>query len=171
MRTAKEIQDILIEKWLHKRTIDGVEIIEPEEVAKKYNISVWEVDLSEISEDISGYIHYDTESKSFKIRVSSKDHYNRKRFTLAHELGHFFLHLEILKSQWTYVDTKQSMMFRGSEYSPYEQEANMFAAEYLMPEEKVRELFKKYGVIEILAGFFKVSNLAMAFRIDNLNLR
>ena len=164
MKTTKEIQDILIEKWLHIKNGDDIEVIDPEVIAKANDISVIEMDLSSFPWNVSGFVHF--ENQKFQIAVASKDSENRKRFTLAHELWHFFLHPDILMAEGTYVET--NIMFRGGDYSEQEFEANIFAAEYLMPEQQVKELYQKYGVIEILAWFFKVSNLAMAYRIDNL---
>lgn len=166
MKTRVEIQDILIEKWLHVLVNNEVEVTDPFDVAKKENILVNEVDLSSISENLAWFIHYHPDRDSYTIWISSKDHPNRKRFTLAHELWHYFLHPDILKAEGTYIEN--NILFRWWDYSEQEQEANMFAAEYLMPEKQVRQLYEKYGVIEILAWFFSVSNLAMAYRIDNL---
>ncbi len=166
MSKKTDIQKLLIEKGLHNMIGDALEIVEPEIIAKNLNISLKEADLSSLWDNVSGFIKY--ENDTFTIVLSVSDHYNRKRFTLAHEIGHYFLHQAILKKEWVYIDTRESMMFRWGVYSQEEQEANMFAAEYLMPEDRVKELYQKYWVTEILAWFFHVSNLAMAFRIDNL---
>lgn len=166
MRTKKEIQTLLKEKGLHTLINDSIVVIEPTEIANKYNIEVIEMDISSISDNISGFIRYFPETEKYIIVLSSKDHPNRKRFTLAHELGHYFLHPDLLKKEGIYIE--RNIMFRWWDHSVYEYEANMFAAEYLMPEDQVKEQYKKYGVIEILAWFFNVSNLAMAYRIDNL---
>jgi dTDP-4-amino-4,6-dideoxygalactose transaminase len=85
-----------------------------------------------------------TVTDDFSIFIEESHHFNRKRFTLAHELGHYFLHNEIIKSDGIYIDNKESLMFRGLVYSEEEHEANMFAAEYLMPENEVRKLYNKY---------------------------
>lgn len=167
MKTKEEIQKILLEKWLHVKDDTWlINVIEPLEIASKNQIVVKEIDLSPFSDQISGFIKYDKENNSFIVGISEKEHEYRKRFTLAHELGHYFLHIELLKSEEMYIE--QNILFRSWIHSDQEQEANMFAAEYLMPESKVRELYERYWVIEILAWYFNVSNLAMAYRIDNL---
>jgi len=52
-----------------------------------------------------------------------------------------------------------------------EQEANSFAAAFLMPEKLVREVFKeKNGNLEALAKSFKVSLATMKWRLVNLGL-
>lgn len=54
-----------------------------------------------------------------------------RRFTLAHEIGHFCLHLST--SRKTFIDTKASMSRSASFWDLVESEANNFAAELLMP--------------------------------------
>jgi Zn-dependent peptidase ImmA (M78 family) len=62
-------------------------------------------------------------------------------------------------------------MLRNGMMSSEEVEANYFAAELIMPEEQVREMYDKLnGDIDDLASFFRVSKLAMAIRVDTLNL-
>lgn len=170
MKTKTEIQKILIDKWLHKRNeVWNIEIIELEKIAEKENITLQERDLSKISDKLSWFIYFDKDNKKYTICVSSTDHIHRKRFTLAHEMWHYFLHPQILEKEDNGIFLEQNILFRAGDRSELEEEANLFAAEYLMPEEQVRELYKKYWVIEVLAWFFNVSNLAMAYRIDNLS--
>ena len=47
-------------------------------------------------DDVSGFITYDEEEKKYKIFVNSAKRHHRVNFTLAHELGHYFLHKELL---------------------------------------------------------------------------
>lgn len=79
MKTAKEIQNILIEKWLHIKTNDGVVVVDPNEITKKLKIDVKVGDTSKIIEwkDVSGFIWYDKASETYYIWLSEKDWYNR----------------------------------------------------------------------------------------------
>lgn len=100
----------------------------------------------------------------------------RKRFTIAHELGHLRLH-----SDSFYID---GLVRRDQEsslgFEPQEIEANSFAAELLMPRTLLlHELSKRVpqgGVAEPrtlvrqLAVDFAVSEQAMAFRLVNLGV-
>ena len=52
----------------------------------------------------------------------------RKRFAIAHELGHWFLHEN--ESQFFVCTAEQMREYKGS---PTEVEANIFASELLMP--------------------------------------
>ncbi|MNR05170.1 hypothetical protein D3C85_1211830 [compost metagenome] len=51
-----------------------------------------------------------------------------------------------------------------------EKEANTFAAEILMPEDKVREFYALNGDVKDTADAFKVSTVAMAVRLEKLGL-
>ncbi|PUA16806.1 ImmA/IrrE family metallo-endopeptidase [Glaciimonas sp. PCH181] len=109
----------------------------------------------------------------------------RRRFTLAHEIGHFCMHRS--DNQMTFVDTKATMNRSESFWNRHESEANTFAAELLMPATLIRSVGRKvidlYKVeqnvekmpmanfIEQMAVRFKVSNPAMEYRLKNLGIR
>ncbi|MGZ8935574.1 MAG: helix-turn-helix domain-containing protein [Methylobacter sp.] len=68
---------------------------------------------------------------------------DRWRFTLAHELGHLIMH-------------------DGAPYEAIEDEADMFASEFLVPEIEVRDQFQKTGKLKLsdfarLKPYWKVS--------------
>ena len=107
------------------------------------------------------------------IGVNRFDHPNRRRFTIAHEIGHYVLH-----ERETYVDTGYRVNFRdldsGSGTKSEEIEANRFAAALLMPESMVRRAFDdlafelagtKDDELSALAELFGVSTQAMAYRL------
>lgn len=95
-----------------------------------------------LPKEICGYIMIDGELKDrFStdriISVSAQDSNKRRRFTAAHELGHFLLDFK----------PQHSIYFAALEYSrsrtPDDSElrANRFAAELLMPAARFREEF------------------------------
>lgn len=87
----------------------------------------------------------------------------RNRFTIAHELGHVLLgHVNEGTRQ------KRDTSFGNS--NPIERDANTFAAELVMPEQKVRDLWPGARSIQQMAEAFGVSNAAMSYRLTNLGL-
>jgi hypothetical protein len=87
----------------------------------------------------------------------------RRRFTIAHEIGHFVLHPHRVAPQ------------RGGRgnaaWQAQEREADQFAAELLMPEDLVREAVLRYGLdADRLADSFDVSRQAMQARLKRLGL-
>lgn len=84
----------------------------------------------------------------------------RDRFTLAHELGHYVIHSEYGK-----IPLKADRYGRsGAEW-----EANMFAAELLMPEREFRTEMQTSEDSQYLAAKFLVSITAANVRKDILN--
>lgn len=89
----------------------------------------------------------------------------RQRFTFAHELGHLVLNHDLR------VQTYNELINLKTK-TPIEREANMFAAELLMPKKIVRDYLKKNQVksVKELANIFNVSEEAMWYKITEENL-
>lgn len=111
--------------------------------------------------------------------VSAADPLPRRRFTAAHELGHFVLHRETMGR--FRADTDATLREAdGDETDRMEREANRFAAELLMPEELCRaraaELREKHrccprGVLVYrLASELLVSREALRYRLRALEV-
>ena len=94
------------------------------------------------------------------IYVNQFDHPTRQCFTVAHELGHYFLHRNV-NSDILYREKSNSD-------SDIEKEANEFAAELLMPESAIRAYWPIADSIQNLANIFGVSYLAMKTRLQYL---
>jgi len=93
----------------------------------------------------------------------------RKRFAIAHELGHWFLHAE--ESQYFICTAEQMRDYKGS---PIEVEANLFASELLMPAALFRPLVQKaepsLESIKDLSGVFQTSLTATGMKfVDSSN--
>ena len=127
----------------------------------------------ELSDDVSGILDRRDKEKTY-IFINEDHHINRKRFSAAHELGHYFLHA----NSGIHVD-KQSFWKRDSRSSEgiytIEIEANRFAAELLMPEEFLLDDINDYDdflendFIEDLARKYRVSTTAMSIKIQSLS--
>ena len=109
------------------------------------------------------------------IAVNSAHHVNRRRFSVAHELGHYEMHRD---QSELFVDGA-FVHFRDGKSTlaidPQEIEANAFAAALLMPAAFLEQDLgkKKYGSLEpkvvmALARRYKVSEQALKYRLVNL---
>ena len=87
----------------------------------------------------------------------------RRRFTIAHEIGHFVLHPSRQRSERGGLVNQSGRAV--------EREADAFAAELLMPEDLVRDAVREHGVdSKRLADRFEVSLQAMQTRLRRLGL-
>ena len=146
--------------------------MDPRKIAELHDIEVRQEDLEE---DVSGMM-VTREDSSVVIVVNNAHHRNRHRFSVAHELGHYFLHRAVSP---VFVDSKQ-VFYRDATASEgtkrQEVEANAFAAELLMPESEVRNRFPhKLSLMDVeevekASRFFGVSNTALSFRLIRLGL-
>jgi Zn-dependent peptidase ImmA (M78 family) len=111
--------------------------------------------------------------------VNAADPLPRRRFTAAHELGHFMLHRSTMGR--FRADTDATLCEAGDDAADrMEQEANRFAAELLMPAEMCRtrasEFRQKHGccprgvLVYRLASEFLVSREAMRYRLQALEV-
>lgn len=153
---------------LKKHNITSIPI-DVEAICREEGINISYADLREVEEKhkkpISGILLVTGDKKD--IVVNKNDIPERKRFTIAHELGHYFRHYD-------HSASPDSMMisFRSAR-TEKEYEADEFAAKLLMPKEYVEEEYKKLTVpyISTLAKEFNVLKAAMAYRLDTLGMR
>jgi Zn-dependent peptidase ImmA (M78 family) len=174
IRKSKRIQKI-VEQLLGQMNIP-IPPIDVRKVAQNINIIVHEEELG----DISGLIF--REGSQVTIGVNSNHNENRKRFTIAHEIGHFYLHAQ----NPLFVDKVFVVKLRDHVSSEAvnieEMEANAFAAELLMPTHMLRKDLQQVSsdtldyaadgsldmVLERLAKTYQVSKQAMTIRLVNL---
>ena len=92
-----------------------------------------------------------------------------QRFTIAHELGHYFMHSGFYKHS---KSVPLSFISFKNDKDIIEVEANRFAAELLMPKNKVFEEYTKmwYPYSRRLSEIFGVSETAMELRMEELGL-
>lgn len=94
----------------------------------------------------------------------------RKKFTCAHEIGHFVRRQPQQNEELEYVDRRDPRAATGTHAE--EVYANQFAAALLMPRSEVEQALRN-GVRSLprLAKWFGVSEQAMDLRLRNLQLR
>ena len=110
------------------------------------------------------------------IAVNPAHHHNRQRFTIAHELGHFFFHSGVEE----HVDKDFRVSWRRLDDSPsgvdwQEVTANRFAAELLMPTQFMKSDLDTIGnvnkrAVTLFALRYKVSPEAMKIRLSTLGI-
>jgi Zn-dependent peptidase ImmA (M78 family) len=153
---------------LHKYSVTSAPT-DVEKISKAEGILIARTDLTGLEKDanrkISGLIYVDKAKNDRQILVNNTDIETRQTFTIAHELGHFFLHIDD-------DDDGVIVSFRGLK-NHREREADLFASELLMPERLVRKEYSKlpFPTASYLANIFQVSGAAMRFRLDELGLR
>lgn len=152
---------ILLNNDMYKIPVDVVKI------AKANGIIVYEGDLEK---NISGAIRYDKETKKFEILVNKNDAKERKRFTIAHEIGHFFLHKELLISDEVHIDIMYRMPNDDEEQKRREKDVDYFAGALLMNKTLLEKMYNENSTIAELAELFDVSVSAMTVRLDILGL-
>lgn len=113
----------------------------------------------------------------FTIVVNTAKPERRQNFTLGHELGHYFLHKELLQKEQGILDgdvwvDNPNILYRldMANNSQIETEANNFAASLLMPADLVKRGWRVTKNVEELADIFQVSTVAMSVRLTKLGL-
>jgi IrrE N-terminal-like domain len=114
--------------------------------------------------------------RSARAFINADQIVTRRRFTVAHELGHFVLHSATMKGNFQDIKIHE----KGDAVDQMEREADQFAAELLMPEAMVRYraklLTETHGaapravLVARLASEFLVSREAMRYRLTALGV-
>lgn len=157
-KAEKAASELLEECW------DGTLPIDPVRIAKFLGVAVLKTNLNA---DVSGAL-VKKQGKDPSILLNAEDSRNRKRFTCAHELGHYILRAARPQQQYEYVDYRDSRSSTGTVEE--ERYANSFAASLLMPEVAVRAYHDQGLAPFRMATVFGVSPESMQYRLDNLGL-
>ena len=130
-----------------------------EEIAKAFELEVVEFPFHN---NISGLLKKD----EGVIGVNKGQAPSRRRFTIAHELGHFLLgHGLEANHDGEIVDGTFDKPL------PVEREANLFASALLMPRDLIQVAVKNNGLdLDKLSDQFGVSKQAMTIRLMALKL-
>ena len=145
--------------------------------ALMFDLGVQQVpDLRVGDREYAGFLDADAKL----IVVEASHHLHRQRFSIAHEVGHYALHLSLgpsglLSFACTTSDMDASQVPQGDSsrtvHLRREIEANQFASTLLMPEPSVRAMHKVTGGSVIrLSKHFRVSPQAMEIRLTRLGL-
>lgn len=137
--------------------------VDPARVADRLGIRVYEARLNP---GVSGALVKES-GRDPVIVLSDTDHRHRKRFTCAHEIGHF-VQREASDGRYAYVDHRDEL---SGHTDGNERFANAFGAALLMPASEVRRYLRTGASDGELALIFDVSPEAMLRRLQSLGLR
>ena len=153
-----------------------------QKVLKECGAAAPPVDLKRIVE-LKGYVYMEVDTfpdevsalfiakdgKNYAL-VNSRHHPHRRRFSLAHELGHIILRHDVEDlEEVPSIDAPPESPRHYATGDPREKEANIFASALLMPIEMLKKEHAKGSDIEALARAFEVSQQAMTIAVmDNL---
>ncbi len=130
------------------------------EIAEKNGIAVHFSEFGKHSSTIAGFCDFEEPA----IYVNDADSFERKMFTIAHELGHWMLHRKIFAADPdAYVVLPR---FQKAVGNNLEREANGFAKSLLVPR-KLLAPVRNAGPA-ILADLFGVSREVMENRLKNV---
>lgn len=140
-------------KKVWKQHGEGKIPVMPEQIIHGLNIPLKEDDLK-----IDGVSHMDARGNMF-IMCKRNSPPTRKRFTLAHELGHLVLE---------HVHMGQSSQHSNN---AQEAEANAFASELLMPSDDLKAFMKQaYRTVKQVTDRYQVSDQAAIIAVQNVKM-
>ncbi|MBY6239091.1 ImmA/IrrE family metallo-endopeptidase [Vibrio harveyi] len=120
-----------------------------------------------LTANISGQIKEEQDG-TVNIKINRHDVKTRQRYTLAHEISHFLLHRHLLKDGIT-----DDVLYRSSQSTAIEREADRLAADIIMPMEHVLRLKQLHAtdkkgelLYEAIAEDMAVSAIALKNRLS-----
>jgi len=117
----------------------GLDAIPFDNLASKYRVE------AAITADFTG-LYLDAEQYAL-MEKGPEWKLNRLRFTVAHELAHYFLHHDLPQAEnfASMSDFARWTESYGGKKYPAEQEANEFAGRLLVPENRLASLFDEFA--------------------------
>lgn len=102
--------------------------------------------------------------RDFTVHLPPVTSHRRDRFTIAHELGHYFLH-------YLQPRVQGARSFGRGQRNQVETQANYFAGALLMPSDRFEDAWRRCGGdVWTVADTFGVSASAASVRAQSLNL-
>lgn len=123
-----------------------------------------------IDEDIPETIRVEPSSQ-FEIFLPALTSATRDRFTIAHELGHLFLHFPLVQEAHPGKGMRATRWVDATDpdLERCEWEANWFAASFVMPAVAFEDAYKNLDITDV-ASIFGVSQKAVEIRAKSLQL-
>lgn len=166
-RSIAKLADALRSRF-PTRLVPSVDLVR---MVEAYGGSVRYVAGSEADEDLRESLIVEPDG-SFKIILPLHTPPTRDRFTIAHELGHYFLHWREAVKKGAKPQAQMQFARSGKGFDPkVEAEANTFAACLLMPADPFTTAWGDLaGDVDAVAERFGVSSSAARARAEVLEL-
>jgi len=153
---ARKKARVILDKFFQ----DNQPIIIPipvEKIAEYYGFEIYE--LSNLDKNHRGMIVNLKEENRKLIGINKNYHPNAKRFSIGHELGHYFLDHPVEDDS-----TEEEIII-------YNKEAEEFSAELLMPLDLIKaEVEKHKGNLDTFAKALEVSKEALYYKLQSQKL-
>lgn len=182
--SLEALLDEIEETDVPRSEVPNLSHLRPEAAAREVRdicgVKTQRIEMEEVLDQLSVPLHrrafpnalsalvLDAGDQCYAIAVNRSHHSHRRRFSIAHELGHATLRHECdyYLDYWA-DDAWEQPGYRDQD----EREANQFAAALLMDDRAVRSDFAN-GIRDVrrLADRYGVSEAAMNFRLINLEL-
>lgn len=131
------------------------------EIAEQNGVDVVFSNFGVEGDKVAGFCDFE----NARIYVNADDFLPRQTFTMAHELGHWVLHKDFFDAhpeRYQILPRFQSV----ARHDPFEQEANSFAANLLVPKRLLAPV--RHASVTSLAQIFAVSRSMMENRLKNV---
>lgn len=156
-KRAEREAERLVTKYYEQPPID------PEAIAEAEGIRVVYARFNrQMSAQVAGF----SDPNNSRIVVNQDLPFNRKTYTIAHELGHHVLHQDYLSDDGKYQIFPRMNSYDGPKPSE-EQEADAFAANLLVPLKMLRS-YVDFASVRELAQMFMVSQDVILYRMKRL---
>ena len=170
----------MVDRILFEQSISSPQI-PVERIVKSLGIKLKKDD---VEDNLSGFLIRDLNNGTAVIGVNRNHSKPRQRFTIAHEIGHYLLHEgEVAHFDGNRPGFTVNLRYREDPKSSndIEREANLFAAELLMParflerDSRIKNsdldlLNEDDDVLQEIAKEYGVSLQALTYRLANLGL-
>lgn len=153
-KAQADAADVLDAYWANGFPVD------PERIAEAMGMTV---DLRLLEPGISGMLRVEPGIRP-EVFVDLQDTPQRRAFTIAHEIGHYYERVGRDEVDFNFIDR------RGAEYDVHEFYADEFAGNLLMPDQEVRRIAADGMRLARMAQHFGVSLPAMRTRLRRLGL-
>ncbi|QVL41424.1 ImmA/IrrE family metallo-endopeptidase (plasmid) [Bacillus velezensis] len=130
---------------------------DPLEICADLNIPILENDLGQ---KLNGFLQYYEEEDQYIIQISKNRAY--KKFIIAHELGHYFLHKQL--------NTFKMLNCSITLEEKLERQADIFAAELLITDRMIYDelpYIKQLSNIQ-LASYFNIPTSVMNLKLEQM---